>query len=494
MLPRALTLLALVAFLPNLADGFTVDSLQTPPRRGRGRHAIHPIPSLSPLRLSFKDPPDRVVRNAPQNQLIKNVQIPLAILYVSQFLLFIGVGAVIPAIPIYGQEIGLSQASNGIVISAPALALLLGAKFGGNFADVARKPAMLLGMAVITVSDIGTAFSTTLPALILARLGLGAGRCFAESGERGMLADLAGQFPTLRGRALAVQQALIALGIAVGAPLGGLVLEEYGPRASFLCVSAGAFVALSLYSFLPETVNRSTDVDGTLVPEASGVEQDWQELLTDSRWRALALSQCGASFGYAAKISTIPLLASQLLPGGAAAAGALLSATGLSGLVGAPVGGWLKDRVGAKTTATVCGIVSSIGLALIPVALNSSVVDVSQLQVSLPFLNESLQGGGAAFALLVILWSLAVSAQGPALTAYAQELAPAGSEATALALPRAAGDGTYIVAPFLLGAFADLAWTGTGYECALAGSASLVGMLILFASPDSRTSREIGPV
>ena len=56
--------------------------------------------------------------------------------------------------------------------------------------------------------------------LILARLGLGAGRCISESGERGMLADIAGQVPSLRGRALGLQQAVYALGIAVGAPLG----------------------------------------------------------------------------------------------------------------------------------------------------------------------------------------------------------------------------------------------------------------------------------
>jgi hypothetical protein len=39
-------------------------------------------------------------------------------------------------------------------------------------------------------------------------------------------------------------------------------------------------------------------------------------------------------------------------------------------------------------------------------------------------------------------------------------LAPAGAEATALALPRAAGDSVYIIAPFLLGLVADLSPPG----------------------------------
>jgi len=420
----------------------------------------------------------------------ESVKIPLALLFLSQFILFVGVGAVIPAIPLYGQEIGLSQAANGIVISAPAVALLIGAKFAGNYADVARKPAMLYGMAVIAVADIGTAVSVTLPQLMLARFGLGAGRCVAESGERGMLADLAAQVPSLRGRALAAQQAIVALGIAIGAPLGGVVIEEYGPRASFLCVSAGAVAALLIYTLLPETV----EVDGTATEKDNVVQNDnsnnnkpirveereFTFLLKDKRWRSVALCQSGASFGFAAKIASIPLLATAILPGGAAGTGVLLSAAGLSGLVGAPVGGFLTDQFGARLTAALSGLVSATGLLLIPVVLSSSILDLSDITVVVPLFNGiHMSGEAAAFAFLVVLWSLGATAQGPALTAYAQELAPKGSEATALAFPRAAGDGTYIVAPFLLGAVADSVMTGTGAECALAGSAILVGATIL---------------
>ena len=83
---------------------------------------------------------------------------------------------VIPTLPLYGKAIGLSSAVNGIVISAPAVALLVGARAAGAFADRARKPAMIGGMALIAFSDVGTAFATSLGPLVVARLGLGAGR------------------------------------------------------------------------------------------------------------------------------------------------------------------------------------------------------------------------------------------------------------------------------------------------------------------------------
>ncbi|CAM9549355.1 unnamed protein product, partial [Heterosigma akashiwo] len=233
------------------------------------------------------------------------VATPLALLLLSQFILFIGVGAVIPSIPLYGKEIGLSQAANGVVISAPAVALLLGAKFGGNYADVARKPAMLLGMAGIAVSDVGTALASGLVPLVAARLGLGAGRCLAEAGERGMLADLAGR-------------AMVALGIAIGAPLGGVVVEEYGPRAAFLCVSAAAFTALLMYTLLPETASGATKMEGGGMGEdkLEQEEMDWEQLLVQDQWKGLALCQVGASFGFAAKIASIPIHATEVLPAG----------------------------------------------------------------------------------------------------------------------------------------------------------------------------------
>jgi len=88
---------------------------------------------------------DDVIVDVAGVQMPKETAKSLALLLLAQFILFIGVGAVIPTIPLYGKEIGLSSATNGLVISAPALALLLLAKVSGEYADKARKPAMMWG-------------------------------------------------------------------------------------------------------------------------------------------------------------------------------------------------------------------------------------------------------------------------------------------------------------------------------------------------------------
>lgn len=443
----------------------------------------------------------------PESSPQEGVMGPFTLLIASQFLLFIGVGAVIPSIPLYGKEIGLSGAALGLVISAPAVALFLMANWSGRRADIARKPAMMIGMAVIAVSDVGTALAVGLPSLIIARLGLGAGRALSEAGERGMLVDLTNQIPSMRGRALAFQQAAIGLGIAIGAPIGGIVVERYGPRAAFYCVSVAATIALVLYAFLPETIvrrddNKNKEENTTTTTTAATTEEIlnentsgikvWIELLKEKQWRGLTLCQSGASMGYAAKIASIPILAADTLPGGAAGAGFLLSACGLSGLIGAPIGGALTDKIGAKGTAILGGIVCSIGLVLIPFALTTT-ADATQtinlstaaaattnnVPVELVIGGVLLQSKALYFSSAVLLWSFGVSAQGPALTALAQEKCSVGVEATSLSLVKASGDGTYIVAPFLLGLVTDALTELPGIECALAGSATFLGTMAL---------------
>lgn len=73
---------------------------------------------------------------------------------------------------------------------------------------------------------------------------------------------------------------------------------------------------------------------------------------------------------------------------------------------------------------------------------------------------------------------------GPALVALAQQQAPVGREATALGLPRAFGDGTYIIAPLLLGYVSDVMGNSIhGVACAVAGIAICLGSMALLFVP-----------
>ena len=181
-----LSALLLALSLPESALAFSSPKVTLPSRTTTTKLANLPFHvfrrscrdvSLVSLRFAANsegdNPPPATVKSS---DIPFDVAAPLALILFSQFILFIGVGAIIPAIPLYGKSIGLSSAANGVVISAPAVALLIGANAGGKFSDLARRPAMKWGMLLIAISDLGTACAQDLPQLVFARLGLGAGR------------------------------------------------------------------------------------------------------------------------------------------------------------------------------------------------------------------------------------------------------------------------------------------------------------------------------
>lgn len=318
---------------------------------------------------------------------------PLLLLLSAQLTLYTGVGAVLPSIPIYASEIGLSSSTAGIVIAAPAAALVAVSRPAGGAADSSRKVSMVSGMALIAAADFATAMASSLPSLVVARLALGVGRGVSEAGERGMLADLASRIPSMRGRAVAAQQTVAALGIAAGSRLGGVVIELYGIRATFLCVTAAALLTLLLYLPLPETSNRQQlpiDIDDEELSRKL-----WRSLLADARWRRLCACECGARFGYAAKLASVPLLAVRAFDGSPAAAGLVLSTAALAGLAAAPLGGIWIDRNDPRRVAFLSGIASACALLLVP----------------LTFCAPDVQTTRFTFVALIAFWSAAVAVQ-----------------------------------------------------------------------------------
>ena len=106
----------------------------------------------------------------------------------------------LPALPLYAQSIGLSQSANGLVISAPALAMLILNVPTGQMADkYGRKPMMITGLIIMALADVCTGLAKTMLFLIPARLLLGIGRAACEGGDRAYLADLTNRVPKKRG-------------------------------------------------------------------------------------------------------------------------------------------------------------------------------------------------------------------------------------------------------------------------------------------------------
>ena len=116
--------------------------------------------------------------------------------------------------------------------------------------------------------------------------------------------------------------------------------------------------------------------------------------------------------------------------------GLIFAGGAVLGALGAPVGGWLADRFGRKTTmlpASLLVVAGTIGCTL---------ESVNSFEALLP---------------PIMLWAFGNSLVQPGMAAFAADIAKdAETRAQALSISRMAGDVAFLVSPLGLGLIADM--------------------------------------
>ncbi|MGO3725753.1 MFS transporter, partial [Staphylococcus carnosus] len=78
----------------------------------------------------------------------------LITLYFNIFLVFLGIGLVVPVLPVYLKDLGLNGSDLGILVAAFALAQMVISPFGGNLADkLGKKLIICIGLVLFSVSE-----------------------------------------------------------------------------------------------------------------------------------------------------------------------------------------------------------------------------------------------------------------------------------------------------------------------------------------------------
>ncbi|HYP55882.1 MAG TPA: MFS transporter, partial [Solirubrobacterales bacterium] len=162
----------------------------------------------------------------------------------------VAVGAVLPVLPRYVH--GPLESGNvavGLVVGSYAVTGLLLRPFAGRLADRrGRKPAVLLGSAIVAGAGFLYLLPLGVPGLILARLLLGAGEGAVFTAGSAWIVDIAP--PQRRARVIGLYGLAVWSGLSVGPLLGELLLHASGYTAVWLFAGAaplvGALIALRL--------------------------------------------------------------------------------------------------------------------------------------------------------------------------------------------------------------------------------------------------------
>ncbi len=347
--------------------------------------------------------------------------------------------AIVPLLPQYSEELGLSKSAAGILSASYAAGTLLAALPSGWLAaKVGVRQSMLIGLGLLSASSLAFAFANEIVLLDLARFAQGLGGACAWTGGLAWL--LAAGPRERRGELVGSVLAVAIAGLLLGPVIGGIATVA-GPEAVF---SAVAVAAICLFVW----VVRTPGVPAAPLP---GLRSVAAMILT--RPVMLAFWLVALPSALAGLIDVLaPLRLDDLGATGIAVGAVFLIAAAIEATVSAAVGR-LSDRRGPMFPIR-AGLVASGMVALLApipasIALLGVIVVVVFLAMSLiwspamALLSDNGEAAGLdlafASALVSLAWAGGQVFGGSVLTAVAD----ATSDAFAYSLIAAAFAATY---------------------------------------------------
>lgn len=179
---------------------------------------------------------------------MKNKKSMLYLAIMNLFLVFLGAGLVIPVMPVLKEQMHLSGATMGTLVSVFAAAQLIVSPIGGHLSDkVGRKVIIVVGMFIFSISEIVFGLGQTVEWLYLARGLGGIAAALIMPSVTAYVADVT-TFEE-RPKAMGLVSAAISGGFIIGPGLGGFI-AHFGIRMPFFTAGilglGGAILSLMI--------------------------------------------------------------------------------------------------------------------------------------------------------------------------------------------------------------------------------------------------------
>ncbi len=361
-------------------------------------------------------------------------------------------------LPALARDLNVDLPAAGHLVTAFSLAYAIGAPVMAVLtAGLERRRLLALAMGGFALANLLAALAPSYAALLAARLLLALSAASFMPAASGYAATLGG--PERRGRALSAITTGLTVAIIAGVPLGVLVGQGFGWRATFFAVAGmAAFALLGILVRLPRQPPGVTAGLGERLALAG--RRDILGVLVTS---VLTVAGTFSVYTYlAAFIAAVAGLGAQALA-------PVLLGFGLASALGAQLSGSAVDWWGARRT-----VIAGGGLALLAylvLSLGAALGPSRAMPIVLP---------------AILLWGLAswglITAQQARLLALAPALAPVSlsmnSSAIYLGSAMGAAAGALVVAE---GATRQLGWVAASF-----GLAALLSVLFSRRSTSSQ--------
>lgn len=163
----------------------------------------------------------------------------------AMFISLLGLGIVVPLLPIYAENLGASGIAIGLMIAGFSISRGVLQPFMGGLSDRhGRKRFMIVGLFVYSLVGMSFPLATTVEHLVLIRIVHGVGSAMIAPIAMSYVGDLAP--PEQEGRYMGMFNIALFSGIGFGPIIGGVFRDSLGFDSAFYAMTALSAVALAL--------------------------------------------------------------------------------------------------------------------------------------------------------------------------------------------------------------------------------------------------------
>ncbi|WP_163103056.1 MFS transporter [Peribacillus alkalitolerans] len=181
----------------------------------------------------------------------------LAIVLMNLFIVFLGIGLVIPVTPSIMNELKISGYVVGYMVAAFAVTQLIVSPIAGSWVDrFGRKPMIITGLIIFSISELLFGIGKTVEVLFISRMLGGVSAAFIMPAVTAFISDIT--TVDTRAKALGFMSAAISTGFIIGPGVGG-GFAEIGSRLPFFFAATLAGFASILSIFVLHEPNRKSE-------------------------------------------------------------------------------------------------------------------------------------------------------------------------------------------------------------------------------------------
>lgn len=386
-------------------------------------------------------------------------------LYIPSMIMSLGQGMVVPTIPVLAQTFDVSaglaaQAVTAQLVGRVAMQLPAGAvidRWG-------RRPALLVGPALMTAASVLTAVTPVFWLMLVAQFMTGVGGTLWQNAREIAAVDVVR--PEQRGRMMSGFMGMGSVGTAIGPVVGGVLTMLWDYRTVFWVYAAMGVLTLAMSARIRETgvPRRAQRGRGMALGRVSEVEPYFR-----STYVVLILNTFVAMMRGALINSMAPLYIAVQLGRSATEVGAVFSVYGLVNVLMIAPTGILSDRMGRKWVVVPSTYLAAIAFLLFPV-------------------SDALWQLLGLAVLLGVATGLALGT----MATYTYDVIPEHARGRLQALRRIIGESGGIAGPLIGGVIADTFSPGIAFWCFV--PLQLVsGLLITFVARESLGRKQPAP-